>query len=70
MAELINLKWEYKVVRRIGQISERDINNLGQDGWELVTISFYNNGSICNMIFKRPIIERSGLINDAFHENI
>ena len=67
MADLIKLKWEYKVV---GHISERDMNNLGQNGWELVNVTFYNNGTISEMIFKRPIIERTNVINDAFHENV
>ena len=66
MVEFIKLKWEYRVV---GHISERDMNNLGQCGWELVNVTFYNNGTICDMIFKRPILERSEVINDAFHEN-
>lgn len=67
MSELIKLKWEYKVV---GHISVRDMNNLGQDGWELVNFTFYNNGSICDMIFKRPIMERSDVVSDVFHENV
>lgn len=67
MADLIRLKWEYKVV---GRISERDMNNLGQDGWELVNVTFYNNGTICDMIFKRQIIERINVVNDAFNENV
>lgn len=52
--DFLKLKWEYKIV---GHISERDMNNLGQDGWELVGITFYNNGSICDMIFKRPVMD-------------
>ncbi len=42
-------KWEYKIVARA---SEADINNLGEEGWELVSVM--ENLAYYTFVFKRP----------------
>jgi hypothetical protein len=43
--------WEYKVVRLTGgTLTEEALNNLGAQGWELVTFTERDN----SYIFKRP----------------
>ena len=44
-------KWEYLVRERVG---EYELNKLGEDGWELVTISFSSAGVPDTFYFKRP----------------
>lgn len=31
-------KWEYKVVSSLTPMSEKDLNKMGQEGWELVQV--------------------------------
>ena len=63
MLNLVYSGWEYKVT---GSLDEKALNNLGNIGWELVSVLAYSNGSAHTMIFKRPIIEDSSVVNDAF----
>jgi hypothetical protein len=51
-------KWEYLIIRVNSDSNDlvettKQINELGQDGWELVGGSQYNY--IQTLIFKRPI---------------
>jgi hypothetical protein len=45
-------KWEYKVTR--GCFNESDLNKRGDEGWELISISFDSNGNCRDSYFKRP----------------
>lgn len=54
MSKCVSFKWEYKVA---GNLDEKALNNLGDIGWELVSVLAYSNGSAHTMIFKRPVIE-------------
>lgn len=66
MSKCVSSKWEYKV---IDSLDEKVLNNLGDIGWELVSVVTYSNGWIHKVIFKRPVIERSDVVNDAFGIN-
>ena len=66
MSKCVSFKWEYKVA---GNLDEKALNNLGDIGWELVSVLAYSNGSAHTMIFKRLVIERSDVVNDAFGIN-
>lgn len=58
-------KWEYKVINirsenyRLDPNSVRELNALGDEGWELVSITSVNfkTGATDNiaMVFKRPV---------------
>lgn len=63
MSNRVSFKWEYKVT---GSLDEKAMNNLGDLGWELVSVLTYSNGSIHTMIFKRRVVEDSCVVNDAF----
>jgi hypothetical protein len=45
-------KWEYKVTR--GCFNESDLNKRGDEGWELINITFDSNGNCRDSYFKRP----------------
>jgi hypothetical protein len=46
-------KWEYKITALMG---EKEMNELGSQGWELVAILAVNyQGSSTGLIFKRRI---------------
>ena len=46
-------QWEYKVETLISiTLSERDLNDFGEDGWELVGI--YKDSGFSYAVFKRP----------------
>lgn len=45
-------KWEYKIVPNL---CESVMNELGQEGWELVRVVGGDNGSLARLIFKRPV---------------
>lgn len=51
---LINIKWEYKV---LPNLTEEGMNLLGADGWELVNIiqSVHHEGWVCLM--KRMVVD-------------
>lgn len=44
-------KWQYKVVHNTALKLEKDFNNLGADGWELVFISTETG----NAFFKKQL---------------
>jgi hypothetical protein len=46
-------KWEYKLVAT--QLSEQEINKLGEEGWELIQVT--HEGFSRAMYFKRPKID-------------
>jgi len=53
------IKWEYKAVEfydkhRFLHIDTDNLNQLGGDGWELVTYSLKDDPSRSVAIFKRP----------------
>lgn len=59
-------RWEYKVINirsenyRLDPNSVRELNALGEEGWELVSITSVNfkTGATDNiaMVFKRPVV--------------
>ena len=46
-------KWEYKTV--FGSVSDRELNKLSKEGWELVTIERNENLMLSRFYFKRVI---------------
>lgn len=51
------MKWEYKVVQarlRDGEVTETVLNELGQQGWELVTVNSMPAADSI-LVFKRPV---------------
>jgi hypothetical protein len=63
----IMTKWEYKIINirsenyRLDPNSASQLNQLGEEGWELVSITSVNfkTGATDNiaMVFKRPVAE-------------
>jgi hypothetical protein len=50
-------KWEYKTTQIEDYYSEKELNIIGDDGWELVQVNFTHVGGssqVCFGIFKRP----------------
>lgn len=45
-------KWEYKLAEIYDHI-QRELNRLGEEGWELVAVAFNDKGSIQSYLFKR-----------------
>ncbi len=41
-------RWEYKIIKR-RQLTESDLNDLGGEGWELITMDFHTS----HYVFKR-----------------
>lgn len=62
-------KWEYLLVQSCkegdshttyfaevsSRIYERDLNKIGEDGWELVSVGWHPNGLMLSAVFKRPV---------------
>ncbi len=51
------VRWEYRVIPMFSDPSPAEIdhmNRLGQEGWELVTLTS-RNGTTAYAVFKRPI---------------
>ena len=46
------VRWNYKVVTASGPLQEHELNQLGNDGWELVAISTKTDFAFVN-VFKR-----------------
>ena len=45
--------WEYRTVIQNGPPQEAQLNTLGKDGWELVTVTPDDRGNMSE-VFKRP----------------
>ena len=44
-------RWEYRVLQ---DISVPELNELGEDGWEVITAEFDDDGEIFSALAKRP----------------
>jgi len=44
-------KWEYRI---LGKLTEVELNKMGIEGWELVSIAFIERGNVYSHYFKRP----------------
>jgi hypothetical protein len=51
-------KWEYFIFASDAPVRQDRLNELGQDGWELI---FLNNFQSMVAVFKRPIQEKQQL---------
>lgn len=49
-------QWEYQVAPILNHAATQILNNFGQDGWELVTITDNGSGSLVGY-FKRPVTQ-------------
>ncbi len=50
-------RWEYKHEywkNRAGSDLEKLLNKFGEDGWELIALSWDNDETGCGLTFKRP----------------
>jgi hypothetical protein len=49
-------KWEYKIISAVCQSPETELklNQLGDEGWELVSSSSQGNALMFGYVFKRP----------------
>ena len=56
-------KWEYLELRddAVDEIISRVLNDLGEDGWELVTVVSYDEFSC--YFFKRPLVIHGGTMS-------
>jgi hypothetical protein len=44
-------KWEYRI---LGKLTEVELNTMGTEGWELISIAFIERGNVYTHYFKRP----------------
>jgi hypothetical protein len=49
------IKWEYKTM--FGGLSDRTLNDVGKEGWELVAVEPHENLMLRRYYFKRQIKE-------------
>ncbi|HEY1718279.1 MAG TPA: DUF4177 domain-containing protein [Verrucomicrobiae bacterium] len=47
-------QWEYKTVALSSQGSDAELNSLGKDGWQLVSVTLESNDQRAFYYFKRP----------------
>jgi hypothetical protein len=62
MSEPDGVRWEYETLRpprddtrKEATDPEAELNELGADGWELVTTIEYEGGGSKFLVFKRPV---------------
>ncbi len=54
------MKWEYEEINIYPENAKEELNNLGEDGWELVSINLVFGGITHGVAyFKRPALESS-----------
>ncbi len=51
------VRWEYRVLH---DLQAHELNSLGEEGWEFVTVEFDDEGDILNAFVKRPKSGGSG----------
>jgi hypothetical protein len=50
-------KWEYKRVNAEWFVGESEMNTLGTEGWELVSVTLHSGVDNATAYFKRPLSE-------------
>ncbi len=45
------MRWEYRVLHDLNAV---ELNELGDEGWEVVTVEFDDEGEVLNAFAKRP----------------
>jgi hypothetical protein len=45
-------KWEYRI---LGKLTEVELNTMGIEGWELISIAFIERGNVYTHYFKRAL---------------
>ncbi|SMO52554.1 DUF4177 domain-containing protein [Halorubrum cibi] len=63
MSEPDDVRWEYETLRpprdetrKEATDPEAELNELGAEGWELVTTIDYEGGGSKYLVFKRPVV--------------
>jgi hypothetical protein len=51
-------KWEYRI---LGKLTEVELNTMGIEGWELISIAFIERGNVYTHYFKRPNLAPSSI---------
>jgi hypothetical protein len=51
-------KWEYRI---LGKLTEVELNTMGIEGWELISIAFIERGNVYTHYFKRPNLALAGV---------
>lgn len=46
------MQWEYKVFR---ELPEEELNEIGDEGWDIVTAEFAEEGVLTNVLAKRSL---------------
>jgi hypothetical protein len=46
------MKWEYRILH---DLTAMDLGEIGEDGWDIVTVEFDDEGEILNAFAKRPL---------------
>lgn len=47
-------KWEYKSLETYHVVPEKSLNELGEQGWELVAVTYGDMADRYTYVFKRP----------------
>ena len=49
------LRWEYRTVNAAHTLGEEEVNRLGAEGWELVSVIVHGQYTGEKWVFKRPM---------------